>query len=513
VAAGGAWLALALALAPAASAHAAATPKTRDLRSAATFEIVGAKAYANVSQTGPAGDVNGDGRADVLISSQRAGTATRPRAGEAYVVFGRAARAGVRRAVVQAPAPTPAQGFRIVGPQADAALGPAVAAGDLDGDGLSDLLLGAAMGDDERGAAYVVFGKRDGRTVDLRHLGTQGFRIHQEGVVSLGFGRGVGAGRDVNGDGRPDLVISQYPGANPAGRDAYVIFGGTVARGADLALPRELPGRGYVLHGANDAIQLVGDMNGDGRAEVAAAAMKVGTTSEVAHVAFGKADDAPLDLAALGPAGFSVVDAPGPGGGGGWTLNGGGDVNGDGLADLVLGATFRIKAGKRPLVARNRVSVVFGAADSAGVTLGTPSPRLLTILMPPLADPILDPLHGHGFPFDGTRAGAAGDLDGDGLADITFNGAQDAPGRKGAGTVWIVRGRRTAGTVSLTTLGRGEAVRFDGAYAHDGLDGIANPVGDFDGDGRADLILTGTDASRHGRTKAGLAWIVPAVAP
>src|SRR5919199_934549 len=81
------------------------------------------------------------------------------------------------------------------------------AAGDVNGDGLADVIVGARFADPagrvDAGAAYVVFGKASTGAVDLANLGTQGFRI-DGGTAGDRAGTSVAGARDVSGDGRPD---------------------------------------------------------------------------------------------------------------------------------------------------------------------------------------------------------------------------------------------------------------------------------------------------------------------
>ncbi|HZR91873.1 MAG TPA: integrin alpha [Gaiellaceae bacterium] len=98
-----------------------------------------------------AGDVNGDGIADVIVGAPDAGNGGKLFSGSAYVVFGRASPGTV-----------------------DAA-----GAGDVNGDGLADVILGFSAdsnnGRARSGSAYVVFGKKSTRTVDLANLGAADF--------------------------------------------------------------------------------------------------------------------------------------------------------------------------------------------------------------------------------------------------------------------------------------------------------------------------------------------------
>ena len=154
-----------------------------------------------------AGDVNGDGRPDMVVGIPTAGPS-----GTAYVVFGRSSPGTIDLAALGA------GGFRIAG---DHAIGGDVAgAGDVNGDGLADLVIGAP-GAGAGGRAYIVFGKASTSPVDVAALGAGGFRI--DGRRGFNFfplpppgafcrgdevGTSVDGVGDFNGDGRPDVVIA-----------------------------------------------------------------------------------------------------------------------------------------------------------------------------------------------------------------------------------------------------------------------------------------------------------------
>ena len=164
------------------------------------------------------GDVNGDGVSDVAVGAAAVDAPGRTDAGVVYVVFGGTAlgRLDLRTA----------PGFRIVGPRQGAnrplpvfasdgppkgsMAGSAVAgAGDVNADGLADILVGAPFagrrGRAFSGSAYVVFGKRSTSSVDLQRLGRGGFRIDGPRRDAAAATEVAGVG-DVNGDGRADVV-------------------------------------------------------------------------------------------------------------------------------------------------------------------------------------------------------------------------------------------------------------------------------------------------------------------
>lgn len=325
-----------------------------------------------------AGDVNGDGFADVVIGA-RAGVFDGIPAGEAYVIFGTASGFGTAdgagRQVIDTTSLNPAQGFIIVGDQNGDQLGSSVSsAGDINGDGFDDVIIGAPRGDDAgdlAGEAYVIFGTSLGfgtgdgagrQVIDTASLSAaQGFVIQGSRAQTLS-GYSVSAAGDVNGDGYDDLIVGalydratvSYAGAS------YVVYGGAGGFGTDVGGRQVLDlatlpsSQGFVI-GANAmydrfgfSVSAAGDVNGDGIDDLIIGASfndDGGTAAGSAYVVFGSTEGlgtesvgrSILNVRDLSPdLGFTIRGTNGDHLG--ESVSGAGDLNGDGFADLVVGA-------------------------------------------------------------------------------------------------------------------------------------------------------------------------------
>lgn len=385
-------------------------------------------------------------------------------------------------------------------------------AGDVNGDGLADAIVGAPGEEQGAGAAYVVFGRVGGSPLSaLGDLGDAGFRL---GGAAAGdqAGLAVSAAGDVNGDGLGDVAVGA-PGAAAGAGVLYVVFGkrttepielGSLAAGAGYRIAGAAAG-----DGAGTAVASLGDVGGDGVPDlVVGAPTATGGRSKggAAYVVAGHRTGGDVDLGHLDSGPAWRMNGP-AGGFAGLAVAAAPDVNGDGVTDVVVGAPATAPAAiddagiaevPEGHETRGAAYVVFGRGGTAAQDLPTLAPAQGWRLRAGAADAAL-----------GTAV-AAGDLDGDGAGDVALGAPQSDQGdRKDSGSAYILFGARGDGhTVDLSAGAASGArvLRVDGAEAGDALGaGLAVP-GDLDADGRADLVVSAVFADVFGRVDAGAAY-------
>ena len=266
-----------------------------------------------------AGDLNGDGYDDVIVgaSSYDGGQADE---GRAYVYYGSASGLS----------PTP--DWTAEGNQANARFGfRGGAAGDVNGDGYDDLIVGAYLysnGQSGEGWVYVYYGSGAG-------LGLTPAWTAEGDQADAWFGVAAGAAGDVNGDGYDDVIVGahQYDDGQVDEGRVFVYYGSAAGLGSAPGWTAESD-QAYSNYGLSAGA--AGDLNGDGYDDVIVGAFTYdgGETDEGrAYVYYGSA-------AGLSPAPGWIAEGDQAGSSFGYAVGAAGDVNGDGYDDVIVGAFF-----------------------------------------------------------------------------------------------------------------------------------------------------------------------------
>lgn len=433
--------------------------------------------FVDINRVIAAGDVNGDGEPDVLASdcSESLG----------FVLFG-----PFNEEKVDPHRPSGSSGFQIVGSADSYVCHHIAGAGDVNSDGLDDLMIGSAIADNngrtDSGTVYVIFGSKSNEPVRLENLNEsgstdRGFRIdgpYSSSRVAID----LDGASDVNGDGFDDVIIG-----TPFVAASYVVFGKGESESVDLLefemgvqglkgfridTPAPQTNDGYEVAGA-------GDVNADGLEDVLVGVVrKIRSAPGNAYVIFGKVDPAPVDVNNMLMAGFTIKGLL-DGDFTGYSVSGAGNVNGDQYSDVIIGSPRRYSC------CRGSASVVFGKADTESVSL---------------AD-----LDGRGFRIKGLRKNGGEDGVGtavDGLGDVNDDGRSDvlvgAPylGIEGeGGSAYVIYGKRRSEIIRLRRLGQ-HGYRIDGGRYGDLFGEYLDGAGDMNGDDVPDFLV-GAPGTNH----------------
>jgi hypothetical protein len=421
--------------------------------------------------TPPQVDFNGDGYADVAIGVPGEDVAGTTNAGAVNVLYG--AEGGLTDAGNQifSQQDTPS-----AVPEQDDVFGYALAAGDFDGNGCTDLAVGVpdeSIGTtDDAGAVYVFYGTRsanglDTSTVEPWFQGTDGV---QESVEALdNFGRALGAG-DFNSDGYSDLVIGapfEEINGNIVAGAFHVLYGtptGLTATGDQLFSQLNV-GSDLEAEDAFGSAFATGDFDGDGYQDLA-----VGSPGENHEPS--SAEDAGAVYALFGSAtglsaaGHYHLQSTIAGEFFGSSLAAG-DFDADGRSDLIVGAPNNSEtitnAGEITLLTGED----FGLAFDREIDQGT--------------DAAEDAYFGASL--------AVGDFNDDGAADLVIGIPGESSIADSAGAIWVLEG----------VPGSGLPSSYDQIFQQRNLSGAAPEAndefayaltsGDYDGSGSADLIV------------------------
>jgi hypothetical protein len=397
---------------------------------------------------GTAGDVNGDGFADVIVGAMLYDNG-QDTEGRAYVYHGSSTGLAISAS------------WTAESNQIGAEFGNAVGtAGDVNGDGYSDVIVGAFTYDNgqaDEGRAFVYHGSAAGLSPAAAWTG-------ESGQIDAEFGYAVGTAGDVNGDGYADVVIGAraYSNDQPSEGRAYFYQGS--ATGLPNTLTQALEAdQASAEFGA--AVATAGDVNGDGFSDVIIAA-RIYSNGQAAEGRAFVYHGAPAALNPLGPT--QTVEQNNPSSGYGTVVASAGDVNGDGYTDLIVSNVLQ------------EVFVYHGSRTGFG---STPA---WTAVGPPLSR-------------FGYAVASAGDVNGDGYSDVVIGAYDYDNGENNEGGAFLYLGSPTG--LGATPAWITESNQIGANYGR-----AVTSAGDVNGDGYSDVVVTANEWD-NGEIAEGAAFV------
>ncbi|MBK8381376.1 MAG: FG-GAP repeat protein [Ignavibacteria bacterium] len=379
-----------------------------------------------------AGDLNCDGYSDVIVGARGYSTNT----GRAYMFFGGVSMNNIADVTM-------------TGETTDNYFGNSVSsAGDVNGDGYSDVIVGAWGNSSNTGRVYLYdyFMKND-IVHDLAITGE---------TTSNFFGVSVSSAGDVNGDGYSDVIVGAYQYSSGTGR-AFIYFGGTsMNNSADVTMTGEATSNYFGV-----SVSSAGDVNGDGYSDVIVGAQNFASGTGRAYIYFGGASmNSTEDVTMTGETTNNIF---------GISVSSAGDVNGDGYSDVIVGASGYSSA-------KGRAYIYFGGAsmnNTADVTMTGQKEST----------------------YFGFSVSSAGDLNGDGYSDVIVGayGYSDQP--TFIGRAYIYFGGASMNNTADVTM-TGETTNNNFGYS-------VSSAGDVNDDGYSDVIV----GERGYSTNTGRAYL------
>ncbi len=422
---------------------------------AAIVESNQVNAYMGFS-VASAGDVNADGYSDVIVGAWNYDSGQTDE-GAAFVYHGSATGINTSPAAI------------VESNQISANMGISVAlAGDVNGDGYSDVIVGARYYDNvqvDEGAAFVYHGSALG-------INTTAVTMVESNQVSALMGYSVASAGDVNGDGYNDVIVGVYFYDNGQTDEgvAFVYHGSATGINTTPAATVE---SNQASAGYGISVASAGDVNGDGYSDVIVGAYNYdnGQTDEgAAFVYHGSA-------AGINTIAVATLENNQTGANMGWSVASAGDVNGDGYSDVIVGA-FQYDSGQTD---EGAAFVYYGSATGISIAVGA-------TLESNQASAYL-----------GTFVASAGDVNGDGYSDVIVGAPYYDNGQTDEGAAFVYHG--SASGINTTATAMVESNQADA-----GMGNSVASAGDVNGDGYSDVIV-GAPYFDNGQTEEGAAFV------
>lgn len=395
-----------------------------------------------------AGDVNGDGYDDVIVGAP----GYWQNKGKIFIYYGSATGLSAY------------PNWTAETSQNDSFFGTMVnSAGDVNGDGYSDIIVSAPKYDNNQtngGMVFVWYGSSSG-------LGSPGTPANADWSVESSvdysdFGNSVASAGDVNGDGYEDVIVGddQYDNSLGGQGKVFVYYGSSSGLSTSSDWTDEVYDGVGGLEYYGYSVSSAGDVNNDGYGDVIVGAKSYEHDGHNGAVFIYYGSNSGLSnlqvLESRGQFGNSVSCA--------------GDVNGDGFDDILIGA-------KNYDPDDNQYTTNDGGA--AFVFLGSGSGILTTPVWSKTSESILPTYNSIRF---GTSVSSAGDIDNDGYDDIIVGAPNYYNGTHAVGAAFVFKGN--SGGVSLSEEWMGESNIQSAEYGHS-----VSSAGDVDGDGFDDIIV------------------------
>ncbi|HMQ69209.1 MAG TPA: FG-GAP-like repeat-containing protein [Ignavibacteria bacterium] len=385
-----------------------------------TGTAAGSKAGYSVAS---AGDVNRDGYADVIIGA----IGYNSNNGRALIYFGGSSMNNVADVILDGQGAGELFGYSVA------------SAGDVNRDGFSDVVVGAYAYSGYDGRAYAFFGGAGmDNTADL---------IFSSGDPGSAFGNSVASAGDVNSDGYRDIIISELLGPSSYGK-AFIFFGGvSMDNIADVTMTGSTPADYF-----GSSVSSAGDMNGDGFDDVIIGAYYFNAQTGAAYIFYGGAAMNNVSDVTLNGTAFSNIF--------GASVAGAGDVNGDGFKDVIVGARLNTNSGG-------------SNAGCAFVYYGGST-----------VNNVPDAVFNGSNASDqfGFSVANAGDVNKDGYSDLIIGTPYNDQAGNDAGKTWLYTNTRNYTATPLAS--------FSGPGGNDYYGLASKTAGDLNGDGYSDVMVT-----------------------